>query len=1151
MNALSELTGGWLHDAAFTALFFDAWLKSLAVLAVAGGLGLCCRRAAAATRHWIWFLALASLPCLLLFSALPHAWQRPLWSVSTGFNSGNEFSLALDLVPAREPANPAPLVPPAGTVPAGAGEVRAGSRQPVAAHFSATLLVLGVLVWLAGIVVGLLSVLAGQVQLRRLARNGLFLATSDWALLLREACDQLRLRRPVRLLQSAENPIPLTWGWWRPVVLLPADAAHWPAERRRLVLLHELAHAKRWDCLTQTVARIVCALYWINPLVWLAARRMCVERERACDDLVLNSGCRASDYATHLVDIARIFRRTPQLAGIAMARSSQLQGRIAAIVDAARARQLRPFTALTILVLMGALALAVGGSSPGCSRRQTDDSVLRQQQIARLQSFAQAKEKQSRELAAKAGEQISPEFQKFFDAAIKGDWRTVTNRFAYYLQHQPPYTKGTNGMEAPPRAAYWQPVLELDLAYSQVINCDPKYTALLADGIINSIPAGSIYLGGTDAGRSVPTAFCKSSIEADPFFSLTQNAVTDSGYLNYLRAMYGGKIYIPTEEDSQRCHQEYLADAQRRLQENKLRPGEDVRMVDGKVQVSGHVAVIGVRGPLTKVIFDRNPDREFYVEESFPLDWMFPYLEPHGLIMKLNRQPLTQLPEETIARDHEYWRKLVAGMVGGWLDEKTPVTEIASFIDRIYVRHNLVGFTGDPRFVQNDYAGKIFCKLRCSIGGLYSWRFSPNAPPEYRPKSYAENQALVQEADFAFRQAFALCPSSPEAVFRYAQLLMQLHHWDDAILVAETCLKLDPHNGQVMGLRDTLQQYKKLSVGTQPAPANLRQLEEEVKTNPTNSQAALNLAGAYLQTQQTNRAIQVLDNLLEDPRVDSQGVLGAAQAYATMQNVPKLEAALERLVKVTPASPEAWYDLAVLKAGLNKSSEALAALKQALDLNAARLKRDPKARDLLQSARKEARFDALRRTPEFEKLVPPDQAKAERNLEAAREAVRLNPADAEAHNRPGIAPSQKGQIERAMPQYQGAVRQGRRSTPEAIRQLLFATPEEIQEALRLKPSNAEARNDPVPLLGKPAHTGPLTAAQAGALAEQLANAKAQALYKFQPFGSGPPAELVAGNWVWHDLRGHGSLDVDATVKFGADGTNPEVDVILLSNAPLR
>ena len=82
---------------------------------------------------------------------------------------------------------------------------------------------------------------------------------------------------------------------------------------------------------------------------------------------------------------------------------------------------------------------------------------------------------------------------------------------------------------------------------------------------------------------------------------------------------------------------------------------------------------MSINGLITKVIFDHNPDREFYVEESFPLDWMYPYLEPHGLIMKLNRQPLAQLPAETLARDREYWRKLVAGMLGDWLDEKTTV----------------------------------------------------------------------------------------------------------------------------------------------------------------------------------------------------------------------------------------------------------------------------------------------------------------------------------------------------------------------------------------------------------------------------------------------------------------------------------------------
>jgi beta-lactamase regulating signal transducer with metallopeptidase domain len=551
---------GCLQHAAGTAPLFDAWPKSVAVLTVAAGLCWLLPRAAAATRHWIWFLAVASLPCLLLLACLPHSWHKPLWSVFTDFNSGNQISLTLNLASGGGPGYFVTPVSTAGTVAAAVSH-SSGNTQRFAARLSSTWLVVAVVIWFCGASLGLISLLLSHVRLMRLARRGVSLETADWALLLREARERLRLRRSVSLWQSADNPMPLTWGWWRPVVLLPAEASHWSEQRRRVVLLHELAHVKRWDCLTQTIARIVRALYWINPLVWLATWRMCVERERACDDLVLNGGCKASDYASQLVEIAQTYRHIPQVAAIAIARSSQIKGRIAAIVDASRARRSSPLTVLAILVFMGVFIWSVGGSSPDTSSDQTEASSLRQQQIAHLQSFAQAKENQSRDLAAKAGEQITPDFQRYFDAATRGDWQTVTNRYDYFKHHHPQYSKGTNAYDAGLRTAYWQPILEICLAYDQVVNCDPKYTAILADGIINSIPAGSVYFGGTDPGRGVPTAFCKSHADADPFFILTQNALADASYLEYLRSMYGGKIYTPTGEDSQRCFQEYVADA--------------------------------------------------------------------------------------------------------------------------------------------------------------------------------------------------------------------------------------------------------------------------------------------------------------------------------------------------------------------------------------------------------------------------------------------------------------------------------------------------------------------------------------------------------------------------------------------------------------
>jgi len=103
--------------------------------------------------------------------------------------------------------------------------------------------------------------------------------------------------RNVRFLRGAAGTMPMAWGIVNPAVLMPADADEWPVERLRIVLLHELAHVSRRDCLTHLLAQAACAVYWFHPLAWMAARRARNERERACDDLVLAAGTRGSDYA--------------------------------------------------------------------------------------------------------------------------------------------------------------------------------------------------------------------------------------------------------------------------------------------------------------------------------------------------------------------------------------------------------------------------------------------------------------------------------------------------------------------------------------------------------------------------------------------------------------------------------------------------------------------------------------------------------------------------------------------------------------------------------------------------------------------------------------------------------------------------------------
>ena len=197
------------------------------------------------------------------------------------------------------------------------------------------------MIWAAGVGLVFCAYLLGVLRVRRVARRGRPLAGRDWLELLSSLAGELGVRTPVRLLAASGPAMPMTWGTRRPVILLPADADQWSPARRRDVLLHELAHVARRDCLVQLVAVCACAAYWFHPLVWLAAARLRVERERACDDRVLAAGVTPSTYAGHLLDIARALRAASLtgLASIAMARPSQLGSRLLDVLDPARRRE--------------------------------------------------------------------------------------------------------------------------------------------------------------------------------------------------------------------------------------------------------------------------------------------------------------------------------------------------------------------------------------------------------------------------------------------------------------------------------------------------------------------------------------------------------------------------------------------------------------------------------------------------------------------------------------------------------------------------------------------------------------------------------------------------------------------------------------------
>jgi len=164
----------------------------------------------------------------------------------------------------------------------------------------------------------------------------------------------------VEILRTPSGSMPITFGFRRPVIFLPADAAQWSVDRRRMVVTHELAHVRRGDVITHLMARAAVSLYWWNPLAWFGWRRFLKERECAADDLVLATGARASEYAGHLLEIARSLRSWPTATStaVAMARGSQLEGRVLRILDS-RANRNAPRGAVVALAACLATALLV------------------------------------------------------------------------------------------------------------------------------------------------------------------------------------------------------------------------------------------------------------------------------------------------------------------------------------------------------------------------------------------------------------------------------------------------------------------------------------------------------------------------------------------------------------------------------------------------------------------------------------------------------------------------------------------------------------------------------------------------------------------------------------------------------------------------
>jgi len=338
-------------------LLTDAALKGAILVLAAAAAAYLLRKRSASSRHAVWTAAVVghlAIPALVLI--LP-AWRMPVlpaapWIqpaplrpivINVTDRPSSASGAAVTPKSAGEPAVSSPATTPAVSAPRNAspGEKPGGSIRSTPATKSAPVGFIPIVatIWFVGALLVLLRLAIGTWRVNQLSREGVRVEDGVWLSLAQRLANRLGVTRPLILLRGERLAVPVTWGIVYPAVLLPQDADTWTEERRRFVLVHEMAHVKRFDALTQLLAQLALAVFWFDPLVWVSAHQMRMEREHACDDYVLRDGTAPSLYAGELLEMVRSIgtpshdRAAPAFAALAMARRSEFEGRMLAILD--------------------------------------------------------------------------------------------------------------------------------------------------------------------------------------------------------------------------------------------------------------------------------------------------------------------------------------------------------------------------------------------------------------------------------------------------------------------------------------------------------------------------------------------------------------------------------------------------------------------------------------------------------------------------------------------------------------------------------------------------------------------------------------------------------------------------------------------------
>ena len=440
---------------------------------------------------------------------------------------------------------------------------------------------------------------------------------------------------------------------------------------------------------------------------------------------------------------------------------------------------------------------------------------------------------------------------------------------------------------------------------------------------------GAILWAGTDSGRSLAAhmIFVESravartrtriqigtgapTMSRSDVYVLTQGLLTDKSYLASLRNQYGearprrnkpvtggnhsvisqlifslaGRdslypdepLWLPADADVQQAYDVYLSDLKKRTPA----PGEEVAVEkDGQLRVKGVVGTLAVNALLARDIFEHNKSRHaFYVEEGFVIPWMYPYLEPAGLIFKLNPEPLPVLSAAIVARDTAFWDALCDDLLG------------------------------DVKFRRDARARKTFSQLRLATAGLYiQWQ-------------------MGREAEYAFLQAIALCPENPDANYRFAQFYVDRQRCNDALELLEAYRQREPRNAV---LQDAIDRVKKRRADLDLV-ANL---ERQHALYPEKHELALQLARGYVAMQRLDQFDALVNQLLAGPELTETEFFSLIDLNSKLKRADQMFDLLDKFTKRFPQNPLGWFNLALLQGVRGNCPAAIPALERAIALD--------------------------------------------------------------------------------------------------------------------------------------------------------------------------------------------------------------------------